>query len=256
MDGMVGIGADDYDAAHEAVYGSALMRRLWAEAMGDQYPAEVEPFSSCTWWVLGQLVAALRLPAGGLLVDLGCGCGGPGLWLARALSARLVGIDFSPVAVRLATQRAPAFVAAGRAEFRRATFDRTGLSDASVAGAISIDALPFAPDRPAALREARRVLAPGARLAVTVRTRPGGPGDWPALAAAADLRVEASVEHREHDDLWRRLHGSWLSHEQEMRTELGDRAAANLLLEARTALARTEQLPPAELLILRRSGTA
>jgi SAM-dependent methyltransferase len=256
MDGSVGIGADDYDAAHEAVHGSTLMRRLWADAMGDQYPAEVEPFSSCTWWLLGQLVAALRLPAGGLLVDLGCGCGGPGLWLARALTARLVGIDFSPVAVRLASQRAPGFVAEGRAEFRRATFAQTGLPDASVEGAVSVDALPFAPDRPAALREARRILAPGARLAITVRTRPGGPGDWPALAVAADLEVEASEEYRDHDDIWRRLHGSWLAHEREMRAELGERAAENLLLEARQALARTEQPPPAELLILRRPAPA
>jgi hypothetical protein len=39
------------------------------------------------------------------------------LW---ALAARLTGIDFSPVAVRLATVRAPAFVGTGRAGFRRA----------------------------------------------------------------------------------------------------------------------------------------
>lgn len=249
---IVGIEAEDYDAAHEAVHGSPLMRRLWAEAFGDQYPAEVDPFSSCTWWLLGHLVAALRLPPGGRLADLGCGRGGPGLWLARALSVHLVGIDFSPVAVRLATLRAPAFVGTGRAEFRRAPFDRTGIPAASIDGAISVDALPFAPDRPAALREAHRILVPGGRLAMTGRIRPGGSQDWPALAAAAGLELEATVPHRDHDDLWRRLHGSWLANEEGLRTELGERAAANMLLEARMALARTEKLPPAELLVLRR----
>jgi SAM-dependent methyltransferase len=254
--GKVGVEVEDYDAAHTAAHGNALMRRLWAEAMGDQYPAEVEPFSSCTWWLLGQMVAALRLPVGGRLVDLGCGRGGPGLWLARALSAHLIGIDFSPVAVALAAQRAPDFCGSGRAEFRVAAFDRTGLPDASVDGAVSVDALPFAVDRVAALREARRILVPGGRLAVTVRVRPGGPGDWPAMATSVGLRVEGSLVNRDHDGFWRRLHGSWLAHESELLAELGDRAGGNLLVEARHALQRSDDLPPHELLVLRRPEDA
>ena len=92
------------------------MRRLWAEAMGEEYPAEVEPFSACSRWLLGRIVAALGLRPDGRLVDLGCGRGGPGLWLARALSVHLVGVDFSPVAVRLALSRAGDFVPPGRAD--------------------------------------------------------------------------------------------------------------------------------------------
>jgi len=228
------------------------MRRLWSEAMGDQYPAEADPFSSCTWSLLGHLVAALRLPAGGRLVDLGCGRGGPGLWLARALSASLVGIDFSPVAVTLAARRAPQFLGAGRAEFRRATFECTGLPDASVEGAVSVDALPFAVDRLAALREALRILVPGGRLAVTVRVSPGGVGDWPAMARSVGWEVEDSLVNRDLDAFWRRLHGSWLAHEPQLRSELGDRAADNLISEARQALQRSENIPPHELLVLRR----
>jgi ubiquinone/menaquinone biosynthesis C-methylase UbiE len=250
--GTVGWDVRDYDAAHMAVHESVLMRRLWSEAMGDQYPAEVDPFSSCTWWLLGHLVAALRLPAGGRLIDLGCGRRGPGLWLARALSASLVGIAFSPVAVELAAQRAPEFLGRGGAEFRRATFEQTGLPDASIDGAVSVDALPFAADRVGALREALRILVPGGRLAVTVRVRPGGAGDWPAMARSVGWEVEDSLVNHDHDKYWRRLHGSWLAHEPQLRRELGDRAADNLISEARQALARSEDPPPHELLVLRR----
>jgi ubiquinone/menaquinone biosynthesis C-methylase UbiE len=250
--GVVGVAAEDYDAAHAAVDGSVLMRRLWSEAMGDQYPAEVEPFSSCTWRLLGQLVAALRLPPGGRLVDLGCGRGGPGLWLARALSADLVGIDFSPVAVELAARRASGFVGPGRAEFRRAAFDRTGLPDASVDAVVSVDALPFAADRVAALGEVRRILVPGRRVAATVRVSPGGRGDWPAMAGSVGLAVEDSLVNREHEEFWRRLHTSWLAHEPQLRAELGDRAAGNLIAEARRGLQQPASLPPHELLVLRR----
>jgi len=247
-----GIAAEDYDAAHAAVHRSALMRRLWAEAMGDQYPEEVEPFSSCTWWVLGQTVTVLRLRPGGRLVDLGCGRGGPGLWLARALSASLIGIDFSPVAVKLATERAERFVGPDRAEFRRATFDDTGLPDASVDGAVSMDALPFGPDRMATLREVRRILVPGGRLAFTAPVRLDDGAEFPALAETAGVPIEVALPHQEHDEVFRRLHTSWLAHEAQLRAELGDRATDNLLVEARGALERAVPLPPSHLVVLRR----
>src|SRR5215469_13604772 len=89
----VGTGAEDYDAAHASMHGSLLMHRPWSQAMGDQYPEQVELFSSCSWWLLGQLVAALRLRPGSLRVDLGCGRDGAGLWLAHP------GGDASPAAV-------------------------------------------------------------------------------------------------------------------------------------------------------------
>jgi ubiquinone/menaquinone biosynthesis C-methylase UbiE len=246
------VAPEDYDAAHAAVHRSALMRRLWSEAFGDEYPAEVAPFSSCTWWLLGRLVAALRLRPGGRLVDLGCGRGGPGLWLARALSASLIGIDFSRVAVELAAERVPEFVGPGRAEFRQATFERTGLPGASVDGAVSVDALPFATDRVAALAEARRILVPGGRFALTARVSPGGVGDWPAMAGSVGLDVEDQLDIPRDDEHWRRLHASWLAHESELRAELGDRTAGNLIVEATRSQEGRADVPPAVLLVLRR----
>jgi predicted TPR repeat methyltransferase len=84
---------------HEACDVQGLQQRLRAEAWGDEFPEEVDPSSSCTWSVLGEMVGRLRLAPGEVLVDLGCGRGGTGLWLARALNARLIGLDVSPRAV-------------------------------------------------------------------------------------------------------------------------------------------------------------
>ncbi|MGC9665438.1 class I SAM-dependent methyltransferase [Planosporangium sp. 12N6] len=231
----VRVASDDYDAAHAGAHASPLMRRLWSEAMGDQYPAEVEPFSSCSWWLLGHVVAALRLRPGGRLVDLGCGRGGAGLWLARALCVHLVGIDFSAVAVELARQRAGEFVSPERAEFRQGTFAQTGLPDECADGVVSVDALPFANDRVAALREARRIVVPGGRVVLTARERPADTDDWPSMAAAADLDLEESLVNPYADDFWPRLYALWEAHEAELRSEVGERATDNLLREARTA---------------------
>lgn len=232
---------EDYDADHAAVHSSPLIHRLWAEAMGDQYPHEVEPFSSCTWWLLGHLLAELRLRPGTRLVDLGCGRGGPGLFLARACSARLVGVDFSPVAVRLATERAGAFVPDGHAQFRHGTFERTGLPDEYADGVISVDALPFAEDRVAALREARRILVPHGRLVLTVREPLPGQPDWAIMAADAGLTVERSLVNPGCTQIWHRLFALWLANADQLMAELGRRAATNLLDEARLAASRADQ---------------
>src|SRR5207249_4592940 len=129
----------------------------------DDYPVDVDPSSSCTRSLLAHILEMLALRPGDLLVDLGCGRGGPGLWLVRETGARLVGLDFSPKGVALATRTAERFALPTPAQFRVASFDATGLPDASADGVVSVDGLPFAPDRDAALRGLRRVLRPGAR---------------------------------------------------------------------------------------------
>src|SRR4051794_13725480 len=87
------------------------------------------------------------------------------------------------------------------------------------------------------------------RLAATVRTRDGdGPRDWPAMATDAGFAVEAVLPIPGRDEFWRRLYRWWLHHERELRIEMGDRATDNLMREARQALARTEEPPPAVLL--------
>lgn len=82
---------------------------------------------------------------------------------------RLTGIDSSAAAVEIAARRAGDYVAPDRAEFRRGAFEQTGLPDRYADGLLSVDALPFSPDRPAAPRKAARILASGGRLLLTAR---------------------------------------------------------------------------------------
>jgi ubiquinone/menaquinone biosynthesis C-methylase UbiE len=249
--GLVGVDSTAYDRAHAAAHESPLMRELWARAMGEQYPVEVDPFSSCSWWTLGQAIAGLCLSPGGLLVDLGCGRGGPGLWLARALSARLIGIDFSATAIELAGLRAADFGLANRVEFRRATFEHTTIDDQTADAIVSVDALPFATDRTAALCEARRILRPGGRMVVTGRTPRPDADSWESMAARAGLDIEASHVNHAHDEHWRRLYELWRSHETDLRTDVGDAVTDNLLREATHAEPNLGQRQ-ARVLVMRR----
>ena len=51
--------------------------------------------------------ALVRRETGMRVVDLGCGKGGPGLWVARELGVRLMGIDIVAEAIEQVTVPAP-----------------------------------------------------------------------------------------------------------------------------------------------------
>ena len=108
--------AVDFDQAFTAAEASPGLRRVW-ELAEPELPPEIEPTSFVTLGLLRHVAQALDLSPGQTLVDLACGRGGPGLWLAREADVSLVGVDFSPVAVGQATHRAALFGLADRARF-------------------------------------------------------------------------------------------------------------------------------------------
>ncbi len=99
------------------------------------------------------------------LLDVGCNVGA---WLlhCRALypSARLAGLDVNADALEAARRKVPGV------EFRQGSADRLPFPDDSFQYVTMLEVLEHVPaaSRRAALREARRVLAPGGRLVLSV----------------------------------------------------------------------------------------
>jgi SAM-dependent methyltransferase len=152
-----------YDAVFGAYEGSATLRRLWrTHASGEDFPPEFDHISFVTVPQLRRFVSELRLSAGQTLVDVGCGMAGPALWLARETGAKLVGVDLSPVAVKLATARAERLGIEAR--FANGSFADTGLEDGVADGVTSEDAIQYAPDKGAVFKELARITRPGGRL--------------------------------------------------------------------------------------------
>lgn len=157
--------AGGYDAVYEALPRSATFARIWREhAMLPGYPEGFEHISFTTLDELRMIAAALRLTPRAVLVDLACGMAGPGLWIAREAAARLVGIDISAAALAGARDRAARLNLTGVATFQQGSFANTGLEAATAAGAMSLDALQYAPGKQAALVEIARILRPNARF--------------------------------------------------------------------------------------------
>lgn len=229
--------AQAYDAMYAARSRSPITSALYERAMGDVYPREVDPSSSCDWPLLGTMVSNLRLEPGQQLVDLACGTGGAGLWLARALSVSVTGVDVSATAVSLAADRALAFhLPAERARFGVGSMANTGLPDQYADGLICVDALGFERDRRAALEEIRRVLKPGARAVITSgrsRTHSILP-PWKEQAEGVGLILDAEEERPHEPQMWQRLYALWITHEADLRAQLGDAQADCMLIEAHT----------------------
>lgn len=159
--------AAGYDAVYAAIPQAPTLARLWREhALGPDYPEGFEHISFLTLPEMRWMSEALALSRGGLLLDLACGMGGPGLWVARETGARLIGIDISQVALAGARDRAAMSGLEHAAEFRHGTFAATGLDDGAVDGVMSVDALQYAPDKREALHEIARVLRRGGRFAL------------------------------------------------------------------------------------------
>jgi SAM-dependent methyltransferase len=158
--------AQGYDAVYEAMPRSPTLLRIWKRLVaGEDYPDDFYHISFITLEDLRHLARALGLSRRSRFADVACGMGGPALWIARETGARLSGVDLSPVAVAQAERRAQSLGFDSAARFSVGSFADTGLETASMDAAMSVDALQYAPDKTAALREFARIIRPGGTLA-------------------------------------------------------------------------------------------
>jgi arsenite methyltransferase len=109
------------------------------------------------------LIASLRLKSGERVLDIGCGTGRLGDYVAGlvAPAGEVVGIDPLPLRIDLAARKNPRFTAqVGRAE------DLSRFADQSFDVVYLNSVFHWVQDKPTALREVLRVLKPSGRIGV------------------------------------------------------------------------------------------
>ncbi|MFF8940358.1 class I SAM-dependent methyltransferase [Streptomyces paradoxus] len=153
-------------------HASPTLRAIYQDVYGADYPAEVDPFGFVTLADLRCFAEFLEPSEVTRLLDIGCGRGGPGLWVARELGASLTGVDVVPEAVTEAARLAESFEDAPPAVFHAASATGTGLPEGAYDGAMSVDALWMVLDKPAAFAELARLLTPGSPLIFTTWAPP------------------------------------------------------------------------------------
>src|SRR5712692_4749340 len=216
-------------------------RRLYVEAYGEEYPAELGTDGYITLSELRQMADALHVGPGEKIADMGCGRGGPGQWIARSTGATLVGIDISDVALQQARERVrrPGITVS----YQTGSFDSTGLDAATFDGAMSVDVIWAIPDKHAGFAETARILRPGAKFVFTDWERDLSPPGYPApvsdhrpLLAATGFEVERRQLWPHADSLRRAFYEKMLARQGELMRELDEKTAESNLREARAWL--------------------
>jgi SAM-dependent methyltransferase len=154
-----------FDQWYADMTASPARDAIIARALG--LPPELQITGVLSAQGIAELTEELRLPRDGLLLDLACGRGGYGIEVAHRAGARLIGVDFSAVALADARSIAARRLPAGRSEFRLGTLLAAGLPTGIADGLMCVDAVQFGEPPLAALREFRRLLTAGGRLALT-----------------------------------------------------------------------------------------
>jgi ubiquinone/menaquinone biosynthesis C-methylase UbiE len=196
---------------------------------------------------LGALVDGLHIDDRRRFADIACGAGGPGLLVAQETGAQLTGVDLSPVAIDVATQRAASLGLADRAAFQQGAFAATGLDDGAFDALMTIDALQYAPDKRAAISEMARVVKPGGRVGIIAfelePARVEGMGVWDdpiadyqPLLSGAGFEVTEYAQIAGWEQAVRRGFGRVVELQDELTAEMGEPAAAALVLEAAITL--------------------
>ena len=227
---------DDLAAGFDQEFGrppSVVMARVWAAVLGEEYPAELAPYSWITRSELADFVRVVRVAAGDLLVDVGSGRGGAGLWRAARTGSDPLADAVSTAGLAAVRAMAGRLGLEGRSRTGRGSFEALPLEGGSADAVMSVDSLLFTPDKAAAARELARVLRPGGRLVLTTWDyteqpvgRPPQVDDHRPLLSAAGFDV---LRYEETED--------W---------EHRERESCRLLLESADELAAEEGDDPAE----------
>jgi SAM-dependent methyltransferase len=153
------------------LYGTAY-GNFAAEVLGQvRRDTYLEDFGQSSW-VTGheyrRFFQFLGLAAADHVLDVGCGSGGPALFLARQVGCRVTGVDVSEAGIQAGLTLARQAGLDDRVHFRRADVrEPLPFSDGAFGAVVCMDAMCHLPDRGRLLGEWHRVLRPGGRLLYT-----------------------------------------------------------------------------------------
>jgi cyclopropane fatty-acyl-phospholipid synthase-like methyltransferase len=152
---------------YNANYGN-FQTELYAQIRREAFGEDIGQNSWLTAEEQDGFLEWLDLTPGKILLDVGCGAGGPALRIAEVTGCSVVGVDVHQQAVTIASSLAAQRGLAKRAEFRVTNASEPlPFPDLSFDAITCIDAINHFPDRPRLIAEWVRKLKPGGRLLFT-----------------------------------------------------------------------------------------
>jgi SAM-dependent methyltransferase len=130
-----------------------------------------EDFGQSSWVTADEyrrFFRLLELKAAHHVLDVGCGSGGPALFLAREIGCRVTGVDINESGIQAGQAQARRMGLETQVDFRRAdVVEPLPFGDQSFDAIVCMDVLCHLPERGRLFAEWYRVLRPGGRTLVT-----------------------------------------------------------------------------------------
>ncbi|GHH93572.1 class I SAM-dependent methyltransferase [Streptomyces capillispiralis] len=164
---------DSLGALHDQDHDGNLHLGYWTDA------EDHSSFQAATEHLTALMVERLAPRTGQRVLDIGCGTGRPAFHLAAGHVVEVLGVSVSRRQIEHASGRARFLRLADRVHFELADAQHLPYPDGSFDAGWFLESLIHMPDKARAVREAARVLRPGARLAVADMFHEPG-RDWSA----------------------------------------------------------------------------
>ncbi len=148
---------------YEELWGEHVHHGFWEPG---ERPGDTDDRHAATDRLVRELVSFARIPAGSRVLDVGCGIGGPALYLAGPHGCTIEGVTLSAAQAARANEKAHEAGLGDRAHFHQRDALSTGYPDASFDAIWALESLMHIPDRVAFFAETMRLLRPGGTLAI------------------------------------------------------------------------------------------
>jgi ubiquinone/menaquinone biosynthesis C-methylase UbiE len=170
-----------------ASYGG-FARGVYAEVRREAWGEEIGQNSWLTRDELARFISMLELDGSSRVLEIGCGSGGPALYLARSVGCDVVGVDLHEDGVANATRMAREAGLDARASFVCADASETlPFASGSFGALLCVDTVNHLRNRSRVFDEWMRVLAPGGRVLFTDPITVTGPLSSDEIAIRASI---------------------------------------------------------------------
>lgn len=156
--------AKSVQKGYDQIFQKFNSSNVWQELCRHVFGEYLGQYSFTTLKQIHFLIDTLKITSPSRVLDLACGVGGLSCYLAKASGCEIIGLDISPVAIKIANENAMFYDLIGRSCFKVGILPEIPFQSEYFDVVISMDSVYGIPDKRQLFRECYRILRKGGRI--------------------------------------------------------------------------------------------